>query len=472
MVITSFLICLFIFLVIGLYSIRHKKNNAEDYLLASRSLSPWLCGLSAVATTNSGFMFTAWIGMTYTMGISSIWFLLGLGSGSTLGLFTSSRHIREVSAKSETYSYGGLISQWQGKEMPILRHVLGWGILIFLSTYAAAQLTASSKAMYVLFDWDLNTGAILGAVVIFLYCFSGGFRASVWTDVAQSIVMIIAMLILFFVALSEIGGFSALYSKLEALDPSLVKMFPDLQFSPWLYIFGWFLGGIGITGQPHIMTRFMALDNAENTNKSLYWYFGWYYVFFITSWGVGLAAKVLLPEVSSFDAELALPTIASSLLPQFLVGIILAGLFAASISTADSLVLASSASLSRDILKQPSPSMLVTKGSTVLITIAVLAISLWGNKSVLMLVALAWSALATAITPLLYLMIKKQQINEWLAISMIICGTLTAFGWYFKEVDRFIWPSFPGIVVVMVIYVGFHLIKSLRSKLSGKQVDY
>jgi len=469
MVVVSFMICLLIFLVIGIYSIRQKQNTAEDYLLASRSLQPWLCGLSAVATTNSGFMFTAWIGMTYTMGISSIWFLLGLGSGSTIGLFTSSRHIREVSASTKTYSYGGLISLWQGKEMPILRHVLGWGILIFLSTYAAAQLTASSKAMYVLFNWELNTGAILGAVVILIYCFSGGFRASVWTDVAQSIVMIIAMFILFYVALDHIGGFESLYLKLAAINPALVSPLPDLQFSPWLYIFGWFIGGIGITGQPHIMTRFMALDEAENTNRSLYWYFGWYYAFFLTSWGVGLAARVLLPETASFDAELALPSIANDLLPQFLVGIILAGLFAASISTADSLVLASSASLSRDILKQPSPSMLVTKGSTVLITILVLSISLWGNKSVLMLVALAWSALATAITPILYLMIREHSINQWLAISMVICGTITAFGWYFLEIDRFIWPSFPGIAVVLTIFAVYQLAQGFRRKVVKEQ---
>ncbi len=463
MIIASFMVCLLIFLVIGIYSIRHKKNTAEDYLLAGRSLQPWLCGLSAVATTNSGFMFTAWIGMTYTMGISSLWFLLGLGGGSTLGLFTSSRQIRKVSATTDTYSYGGLISQWQGREMPILRDILGWGILIFLCTYAAAQLTASSKAMYVLFDWELNTGAILGAFVILVYCFSGGFRASVWTDVAQSIVMILSMIILFVVALDHIGGFAALYRKLAAIDPTLVSLLPNLQFSPWLYIFGWFVGGIGITGQPHIMTRFMAIDKVENTNRSLYWYFGWYYTFFITSWGVGLAAKVLLPEAASFDAELALPTIATDLLPQFLVGIILAGLFAASISTADSLVLASSASLSRDILRQPSPSMLITKGSTVLITVLILAISLWGNKSVLMLVALAWSALATAITPLLYLMIRKHAINQWLAISMVICGTITAFGWYFMGIDRYIWPSLPGIAVVLTLFATYQLIRRLKA---------
>ena len=464
MIIISFLTCLFVFLFIGLYSTRYKKNTAEDYLLASRSLSPWVTGLSAVASANSGFVFTGWIGMTYVMGISSIWFLLGLISGAAIGLFTSSKHIRVMSEKTETYSFGGLISQWQGREMPILRHILGWSIFIFLSTYAAAQLTASSKAMYVMFGWDLNTGAFIGAFVIILYCFSGGFRASVWTDVAQSIVMMIAMLILAYVVIVEVGGFTALYHKLEAIDPSLVMLAPDFQYSPWLYIFGWILGGIGITGQPHIMTRFMAIDDAKNTNKALYWYFAWFCTFFLASWWVGLAAKVLLPEIASFDSELALPTIAMNLLPQFLVGIILAGLFAAAISTADSLILASSAALSRDILKQPSPSMLITKGSTILITILVLAISLWGNKSVLMLVALAWSALATAITPLLYLMIRNYKVPEGLAITMVVMGVITAFGWYLLQIDRFIWPSLPGIAVVLIIFFSYQIANKIQQK--------
>ena len=457
MIVISFIACLLIFMVIGLASLKKRKDSPEDYLLASRSLSPWLTGLSAVATTNSGFMFTAWIGMTYTLGVSSIWFLIGLGGGSTFGLMTTAKSIRKVSEERGIYSFGGLISGWQGEEMRHLRYILGWGILIFLSTYAAAQLTASSKAMHVLFDWPLNYGAVVGAVVILLYCFAGGIRASVWTDVAQSLVMIVAMMLLLYTALSHIGGVDAMMTKLEALDPKLTHWLPSLQYSPFLYIFGWFIGGIGINAQPHIMVRFMASNKVENTGKSLAWYFSWYYLFFLSSWGVGLAARVLIPEVENFDPELALPMIASDLLPQILVGVILAGLFAAAISTADSLVLSASASLSRDILKKPSDSMLITKGSTVLITALVLGISLWGNKSVLMLVALAWSALATVITPLIYLYLFKQRVSQGVAVTMTILGTVTAFAWYLSEHDRFIWPSLPGIAVVLLIYGGYRL---------------
>jgi sodium/proline symporter len=462
--IISFTLCLTLFLGIGILSAWFKKNTPEDYLLASRSLSPWLAGLSAVATTNSGFMFTAWIGMTYSLGVSSVWFMLGLGFGSFVGLKTTSGPIRRVSEEVDTYSYGGLISRWQGVDMPTLRHVLGWIVLIFLSTYAAAQLTASSKAMHVLFDWDLNTGTLLGFVVIVVYCFSGGFRASVWTDVAQSIVMMVAMIILAYIALTEVGGIGGLYNTLKASDPDLVYWLPQLQYAPLLYIFGWFVGGIGITGQPHIMVRFMAVNSEQNAQRSLAWYFSFYCLFFFVSWLVGLAARALLPEVSSFDAELALPTIAESLLPQILVGIILAGLFAAAISTADSLVLSASAALSRDILMRPSMSMWVTKGSTVLISLLVLGISLWGNKSVLLLVALAWSILATAITPLLYIHIFKKPLSEIQALTMMVVGAMVAIWWFWSGIDGLIWPSFPGFAAVLVLFIIFSFVNSRRAR--------
>jgi Na+/proline symporter len=460
MMLVSFVLCLILFLGIGLWSARHKQDTAADYLLASRSLSPWLAGLSAVATTNSGFMFTAWIGMTYMMGFSSIWFMLGLGLGSVVGLVTTSKHIRRVSEQVDTYSYGGLITHWQGGDMPVLRHILGWAILLFLSVYAAAQLTASSKAMHVLFDWEMNTGALLGFVVIVVYCFSGGFRASVWTDVAQSIVMMVAMIMLAWVAIDAVGGLSSLYNTLEETDPNLVGIFPSLQFAPIVYIICWFLGGIGITGQPHIMVRFMAVNSEQNAGRSLYWYFGWYFTFFFISWLVGLSARALLPEVQSFDSELALPTIAQDLLPQVAVGIILAGLFAAAISTADSLILSASAALSRDILKRPSVSMFITKGSTILISTLVLMISLWGNKSVLALVALAWSILATAITPLLYIYILGQRITEKVGILMIITGCSAAIAWYWFEIDGLIWPSLPGFITIAIVYAIYRAISS------------
>ena len=107
--------------------------------------------------------------------------------------------------------------------------------------------------------------------------------------------------------------------------------------------------------------------------------------------------------------------------------------------------------------------MWVTKASTVLISLIVLGISLWGNKSVLLLVALAWSILATAITPLLYIYIFKQPLTERQALTMMTIGAAVAIGWFWAGIDGLIWPSFPGFIAAGLIYLGFRLFNANKA---------
>ena len=108
--------------------------------------------------------------------------------------------------------------------------------------------------------------------------------------------------------------------------------------------------------------------------------------------------------------------------------------------------------------------MWVTKGSTVLISLLVLGISLWGNKSVLLLVALAWSILATAITPLLYIHIFKKPLSEIQALTMMVVGAMVAIWWFWSGIDGLIWPSFPGFAAVLVLFIIFSFVNSRRAK--------
>jgi SSS family transporter len=472
MILTSFIACLAIFTIIGVVSIKYKKNTDSDYLLAGRDLSPGLAGLSAVATTNSGFMFTGWIGLSYMMGLPAIWFMLGLGSGTIFGLFTANKHIRKASVEHNALSYGGLISGWQGKHQPKLRILIGVVILALLSVYGAAQLTAGSKALHVLFDWDYSTGAILGAAIILLYCYSGGLRASVWTDVAQSIVMIAAMGILFIVAFIDLGGFQSFWQQLGQIDPKLIQLFPtNAEFGPLLYIAGWVAAGVGVIGQPHIMVRFMSLNDQKNMNKSLYYYLAWYVTFFTISFLVGLMSRVYLPDSVNFDAELALPNIALNLLPETLVGIILAGLFAASMSTADSIVLSCSASLTRDVRGKGDEHPWQTKLGTLLITMVILSVALWGNKSVFALVIGAWGMLAAAFAPLIILNILKQDIPELTACLMIIIGVVVTFTWREYGLNASIPEALPGILGAFLVYAVNRLFTRFASARSESLVD-
>ena len=203
-VIVSFIVCLLFFLGIGLLSATRKAETTEDYLLASRSVNPWVVALSAVATNNSGFMFIGLIGETYTSGLSAMWVMVGWVLGDyVMWMARVPDRLRAVEARG-TVTIPSFLGHGvrNGKQVTMLAGAI---TLVFLGIYAAAQLNAGGKALHVLFDWDYSLGAILGAVIVIAYCFAGGIRASLWTDVAQSIVMFVAMVILCFVAINESG---------------------------------------------------------------------------------------------------------------------------------------------------------------------------------------------------------------------------------------------------------------------------
>ena len=138
------------------------------------------------------------------------------------------------SQELKVVSFANLVSKWHGKNYKYVQLFGGFIIIIFLSTYAAAQLNAGSKSMHILFGLDYRLGAIIGGIIVSLYCFSGGIRASIWTDAAQSFVMIVAMLLMVVFGVKEIGGFSIFINELHKISPDYMKWFPSTNFSEFL----------------------------------------------------------------------------------------------------------------------------------------------------------------------------------------------------------------------------------------------
>lgn len=455
MTILTFLLFLLLFVVIGLFSIKHSKKSSSDYLLAGHSVKPWLVGLSAVATNNSGYMFIGMIGYTYMVGLSSIWLMIGWIIGDFIGSLIVHRKLREKSEELNAHSFGGILSHWMGEDYKNLRKVVGLITVLFLATYSAAQLNAGSKALHSLFGWEESLGAIIGAVIILLYSYAGGIRASIWTDAAQSIVMIISMFALIYISISSIGGVDTFFLKLSEVNESYLNWF-EADSSTWdkiSFVIGWIFGGFAVIGQPHIMIRFMTMDSPSNINRVRLYYYSWFILFYGLTVLVGLATRLYIPA-GDFDAELALPTLSTMLMHPILVGMILAGIFSATISTADSLVLSCSASLSRDFTKEPIENYYLIKIGTVAVTLFALSIALFSSGSVFALVLDAWGVLAGAFAPLLTLYALNQVVRERLAILMVISGVLTIYIWkYFIEID--IYEVAPAILVGFLTYYIF-----------------
>ena len=448
----------------GFLSVLKKKNTSLDYLLANQEIKPWLAAISAIATSNSGYMFIGQIGFTYVYGLQSVWLMFGLIFGDFISSLFVHKNLRKKSQELKVVSFANLVSKWHGVNYKYVQLFGGLIILIFLSTYAAAQLNAGSKSMHILFGLDYRLGAIIGGIIVLLYCFSGGIRASIWTDAAQSLVMIIAMFLMVFFGIKELGGFSNFINELHKISPDYMKWFPSTEFSefflaPYMFIIGWFFSGVGVIGQPHVMVRFMTIDNTKNIPKTRIYYYTWYTLFYSLSILAGFVARLLIPETNNIDPELALPTLALNLLPEFFVGVVLAGIFAATMSTADSQIISCTASITNDLSFNKKNNYLTNKVVTLFVTVFVVTIAINDNKSVFNLVLMSWSTLACCFSPLLIINSLKQKISEVLSLMMMVIPLITLLVWRHFGLNNFIYEVAPGIMSGILTFFIFKLLR-------------
>ncbi|KGM07086.1 Sodium/proline symporter [Methylophaga thiooxydans] len=446
----SFLGFLAIFVIIGVSSVLRSRGTKKDYYLASSDISPGLVGLSAVATNNSGYMFIGVIGYTYATGLAAVWLMVAWILGDFMASTFIHSRLRKATQDTEEASYAGVLSNWFGQNDKALQRLIALISLIFLLAYAGAQLVAGSKALQVLLDWPHYAGALMGAVMVTLYCFAGGIRASIWTDAAQSVVMIVAMALMLVVATMSLGGLDGAISQMRAVE-GFLNLFPDDLIFPGLaggvmFALGWMFAGFSVIGQPHVMVRFMALNKSGRMRQARVWYYVWFVAFYCMATGVGMLSRVYLGDPSSFDAELALPTMAVELLPPVLVGMVLAGIFAATMSTADSLVLNCSAAVTHDLLPHEIENTLVLKLTTVVIVFVALLWALTSTESVFSLVIFAWSGLASAFAPLLMVLSLGYKPSQKLSIIAMLAGLAVALGWRFAGWHNAVYEGLPGIV--------------------------
>lgn len=460
--ILSFLGFLLLFTLIGVSSARQSRGTRQDYYLASGSVRPWLVGLSAVATNNSGYMFIGVIGYTYATGLASIWLMTGWIVGDLLASSLIHHRLREATARTGEVSYGGVLASWYGTNQRALQRLIGCISLLFLLAYASAQLVAGSKALHVLFGWPDWLGAVLGAVMVTLYCFAGGIRASIWTDAAQSIVMVVAMTLLLVVATQSVGGVDSALQQMRAVE-GFMNWAPDDLVLPGLagvvlFVVGWLFAGMSVIGQPHVMVRFMTLDDNRSMLRARLWYYLWFTAFYCLATGVGMLSRIYLPESASFDAELALPTMAAELLPPVLVGLVLAGVFAATMSTADSLVLSCSAALTHDVLPRQVRSTWLIKLFTLGVCALALAWALLNEQTVFSLVILSWSGMASALAPLLIVLSLGHRPGQVLSVVTVLGGLATALFWRYLGLHNAVYEGFPGIMSgLLLLWLGLQV---------------
>mgnify|MGYP002639841455 CR=1 FL=1 len=439
---------------VGVFSAKEAKKSSEDYLLAGRKVHPWVMALSMLSTNYSGFMFIGYIGYTYNHGISSIWYLITWALGDLLGWLTIHRRLREKSEARDVNTITSFIGTSDDKKRPSVIKVASVISFIFLSIFAAAQLKVSSKALHVMLDWDYTLGIIIAGLIVAIYCFSGGIRASIWTDVVQSILMCGAMFLLLVVSVYQCGGLFELFSSLASIDIRLVEMIPSEMKAYFIvFLISLLLNGYGVIGQPHTMVRPMSINDPSKMNVARNIYFVLYVAFGLASLGVGLASRVLMPEVAQLDPELTLPLLAAKFLPEVLVGLILAGIFSAAISTADSQIISCSASITQDLFPKFKNSYIFSKIATLVVVTLAILFAVFSNRNVFDLTIIAWAVLAAAIGPLMVIRCFDFEVGSKTSIVMIITATLAVISWRFVfHLHQHVHEVLPGVLAAVLVY--------------------
>ena len=445
--ILSFLLFMGFFAAVGLSSIRVKENTTDDYLVAGRGMHPGLAALSAVSTWNSGYMFIGFIGFTYTIGYSVIWIGLASTIGQIVAWIWLYKFIQEQANERGVRSLSSLVSRVSGAPEAKLAAALS---VLFLSVYAAAQLTSGGKALFAMMGWSEVIGILIGFVLVVAYCYAGGIRASIWTDAAQSCVMIVGSVLLCWVAMGEVGGFNGLHDGLDSQNENLTDMFPpDLKLGVTLWVFAFFLGGLGVAGQPQVVSRVMTLGTDRDRKQAMIWFFVWQTPFILLMLIIGLASRVTFTS-SDFDPELGLPMMAMETLGPFWVGLILASIFAATMSTADSQVLACTAAITDDIIPKWSQNHTMTKVVTLLVALLATTISIAGQyipggDSVFALVVLAVYGLGGIFIPMLTIRWMGYEPDTFHSIVMMVSALVAVIVWRLVGLNNDIFESVPGM---------------------------
>lgn len=454
---TVFIIYLALMVAIG-FKFYSKTSNLSDYFLGGRNLGSWLTALSAQASDMSGWLLIGLPGTAYVIyaGTSeAIWTAIGLVIGTYLNwLFVAKRLRKYTEISGNSITIPDFLENRFKDSKHILRVVSAIFIVIFFLVYTSSQFSAGAKLFSTVFGMNYTTGLILGAAIIVSYTALGGFSAVCWTDAIQGGIMFFALLVVPFMAMSEMGGIEEVSTRLAALTPEALGFFPMKNGAVDSMLLASGLGwGLGYFGQPHILTRFMAIQSPDMIRKSRTIAMIWVIITLTAAVSIGVIGKAYMPDLG--DGETIYMAMIDAMFPDIIAGILLTAILAAIMSTASSQLLVTASSASRDLYAllfkkstEGTGIVWVSRVTVLVVSLIAIAIALDANSSVFGLVACAWGGFGAAFGPLLLFSLFWKRITLQGAVAGMITGGVVDLFWYSMK-------SHGGIFSVYEIIPGF-----------------
>jgi len=430
----------------GLWRSRKQEDTSEDYFLANRSLGAWLAAFSGAASAESGWVLLGLVGSGYSGGLSALWLVPGCLAGYLFNWLLVGPRLRAQSEKLGAVTVPEVLSAHAGAEAKWVRWIASLIILIFMTTYVGAQFNAVGKALNAMFELEYVWGVLIGVGIVFAYTISGGFRASVWTDFVQALLMVGTLVIL------PIAGYlffdGSLLTSLEGSEELFHMTGGSTGWAAVGFIVGWLGIGLAYPGQPQVLVRFMATKNDVELRRAGIIAAIWSTLVFIGAICTGLVARAWLPGLQ--DPEQALPSFAMTFLPAPVAGIILAAVLAAICSTADSQLLVASSTLGNDLLRYGTRPGSRGRSQIILVLLGLLAtmIAVSENRVIFDFVLYAWAALGASIGPAVIGVLFLPRVSGKGLLAAMIGGVATVVIW--KNVPALsgaVYELVPGFIV-------------------------
>ena len=479
--ITKYIVLAVYFIIlmgIGIFASK-RITDIRDYYVGGKKLGYWIAALSARATGESGWLLIGVTGMGAMMGVSAYWIVVGEVLGVYLSWQFLAKKFKIATDKYDSITVPDYLVSRFGSTSNTLRIISATALSLFVVIYVSAQIDITGKTFESFLNINYYTGILMGFGIVLMYISTGGFLAVAWSDFFQGILMFIGLVILPIVTIFYIPDLSAFCKGLSAIDPGLTDIWGSGGFNllNLVSVIGLISIGIGFLGSPQVYVRFMSIKD-ENEIKKGKWVAVWYTLITDTAAvTIGLLGRYLLTSVGQ-DPVLAighagedvLASLLDMVMPNVIIGVYIAAVLSAIMSTVDSLLVVASSAVTRDFYQQIfhpeiKNDALTSLSKIVTVVIAILALSiallvsvLSPDRTVFWFVIFGWSGIAATFVPVIILSLLWDGFTEKGAIASMIVGFLSVsifkfiipklptVGIYFDKLD----VMFPSVLLAMI----------------------
>jgi len=506
LVLLAFIIYFAVVLGIGYY-FYSRSRNMEDYILGGRNMNPYVTAMSAQASDMSSWLLLGLPGAVLCFGLGEAWIGIGLALGSYLSWLFVAKKLRKHSVVAgNSLTMPEFFSNRFGDKKGYLRMISAVIILFFFVIYVASGFKGCGTILSTIFtDLDVTIAMIIGAAIIILYTFMGGYKAVCWTDFFQAILMVIAIVVVPLAVIGNLGGMDQVNTLWESTGvEQFTNLFYDggsaLSFIAILSLMAW---AFGYFGMPHIVVRYMSIRHPKEVKVarrvSLVWivialgaailigmvgraYFEAHYGTIISADSSSIITYAIPGGTATYNAEHIFITMVGDLFYPIIAGFLFAAVMAAIMSTADSQLLVSSSSITNDVLKGSKWAekqedldkklMWISRFIVIAVAIFALILAAFGSDSIMGLVSYAWAGFGAAFGPLMILSLYWKRMNFNGALAAMLVGFATVILWNtFLKASTGIYELLPAFIFALIAGIVVSLITAPPSEEIEKQFD-